>query len=120
MSNFTVGENWSNDPCPDGWRVPTKNELQSLEKSLNTQDLEDNEGQKGWWYGSTATENRIFFQAAGFRDGMSGVGVYRGEYGFYWSSTYDGGFWMFKSHNGGLDKYPYTTAFPVRCVKNVD
>ncbi|MBO5699895.1 MAG: hypothetical protein J6R57_00575 [Bacteroidales bacterium] len=120
MSNFTVGENWSNDPCPDGWRVPTKNELQSLKKSLNTQDLEDYKGQKGCWYGSTTTENLIFFQAAGYRDAMTGMGNNRGQSCIYWSSTYDNGFWVLNCKTGVLDRYAYTTALPIRCVKDVN
>lgn len=119
MSNFTVGENWSNDPCPDGWRVPTKNELQSLEKSQNTQDLEDNEGQKGCWYGLADTKNLIFFQAAGYRNAMTGAGENRGTSCIYWSSTYDAGYWVLNCKTGVLDTYPYTAALPIRCVKNV-
>ena len=120
MSSFTVGENWSNDPCPDGWRVPTKNELQSLEKSLNTQDLEDNEGQKGCWYGLADTKNLIFFQAAGYRDAMTGAGYNRGKSCIYWSSTYDAGYWVLNCKTGVLDTYSYTTALPIRCVKDVN
>ena len=118
MSSFAVGEKWINDPCPDGWRVPTKNELQSLKKSLNTQDLEDYKGQKGCWYGSTTTENLIFFQAAGYRDAMSGMGYNRGQSCIYWSSTYDAGYRVLNCKTGVLDTYSYTTALPVRCVKD--
>lgn len=120
MSSFTVGEEWSNDPCPDGWRVPTEDELQSLKKSLNTQDLEDNEGQKGCWYGLADTKNLIFFQAAGYRDAMTGAGYNRAESCIYWSSTYDYGFWGLNCKTGVLDTYPYKMASPIRCVKNVD
>ena len=120
MSSFTVGEEWSNDPCPDGWRVPTIDELQSLKKSRNTQDLEDYKGQKGCWYGSTTTENLIFFQAAGYRDAMTGAGYNRGQSCIYWSSTYDSGYWGLNCKTGVLDTYSYTMASPIRCVKNVD
>ena len=123
MSNFSVGENWSNDPCPDGWRVPTKNELQSLEKNLNTQDLEDNEdneGQKGCWYGLADTKKLIFFQAAGYRDARTGAGENRGKSCIYWSSTYEAGYWVLNCKTGVLDTYSYTTALPIRCVKVVN
>lgn len=51
------------DPCPNGWRVPTKSELLPL--SENHSDLVEYDGQNGYWFsGSTAyseTAPRIFF-----------------------------------------------------------
>ena len=119
-SSFYVGDEWSDNPCPDDWRVPTKTELQSLKKSLNSENLEEYKGQNGFWYGSTTTENLIFFQTAGYRDAMTGMAEGRGQSCLYWSSTRDAGFWVLRCKSGAFDTYSYTIALPVRCVKNVD
>ena len=72
-----------NDPCPAGWRVPTKSEFQSL---INTsQSFIALNGVSGCFFGDGG--QRLFLPAAGRRFG----GVYGfndvGNLGCYWSSS---------------------------------
>jgi len=76
-----------NDPSPNGWRVPTYGELQSLfdEKYVTSQWTNQN-GVKGRKFTDKATGNSLFFPAAGYRDGSNGI-FYSTDMGFYWSNT---------------------------------
>ena len=71
-----------NDPCPDGWRVPTDKELSGLANNTMTTWSKLN-GVTGMYFSS---DNTVFLPAAGRRlsDGsLDNVGIY----GSYWSST---------------------------------
>ena len=73
------------DPCPEGWRVPTYNELNDVCKNRSdwTTNVSDQPG--FWFYGATGAPPRIFFPAGGSRYSDYTAGN-RGRYGFYWSS----------------------------------
>ena len=76
------------DPCPSGWRVPTKQELSDLGPYYSGWTTNE-AGQNGFWfYGKrTASETtpKIFLPAAGYRNGRDGSCGER-AYGYYWSS----------------------------------
>ena len=79
------------DPCPEGWRVPTSAELESL--SLNYSEWTTNEeGQNGYWFcGSNEYKSevsQIFLPAAGWRNSGGGIAALRGTLADYWSSTF--------------------------------
>ncbi|CAA7194337.1 FISUMP domain-containing protein [Chryseobacterium potabilaquae] len=80
----------ANDPCPTGFRIPTRAEYNTL---MNNNSL----GQIGS-YGSNATNygfartytcggKMIIFPAAGMRHVSGGSLYMRGALGFYWTST---------------------------------
>jgi uncharacterized protein (TIGR02145 family) len=78
------------DPCPSGWRVPTKAEFAAFTQmnySWTTNDL----GQEGYLFtGSSAHSeetHQIFFSAGGYRYGEKGTASSRGHMGRYWTST---------------------------------
>ena len=78
----------ANDPCPEGWRVPTDTELSSL--WVNSSDWTENSlGQTGYWFtGSNPySENvpKVFLPAAGRRY-WDGSANFRGDSGEYCSS----------------------------------
>lgn len=79
------------DPCPEGWRVASKDELAGLLEHQSGYTIF--KGQAGLWlsgsklYSSKA--QRIFLPAAGERDGDS-KSFGRGNRGFYWSATHTG------------------------------
>lgn len=79
----------NNDPCPDGWRVPTKDELESL-RSNRSSWTQDSNGHWGYYFSGEYTyiegAPRIFLPAAGYRT-TEGNAIDRNEEGVYWSST---------------------------------
>jgi uncharacterized protein (TIGR02145 family) len=112
----------ANDPCPAGWRVPTKAELQSLIDSGT--EWKKLNGVNGRYFGDGA--DKLFLPAAGLRGCGDGV-FYRSdgvcgadEGGYYWSSLSGINAWCLNFHSGGVDVYPYSRAsgHSVRCVKD--
>ena len=83
-SSNPIGTTWekSNDPCPTGWRVPTKSELEGLLSSdYNWTDTPVN----GYIFGSGS--NTIFLPFVGWRNNSDGALFFPGNAGEYWSST---------------------------------
>ena len=112
-----------NDPCPEGWRVPTYAELDELINNYSSWATDDN-GRIGRWFSGpnsyTASVPQVFFPAAGYRHRFDGDADIRGSYGYYWSSRpISGGadYLRFYSSDvlmlNGLRAYGYS----VRCVQ---
>ena len=109
--------NWTraNDPCPTGWRVPTRRELRSLSNTPNKWTTRN--GVYGRLFG--ATPYQVFLPAAGLRRRTNGELIAEGE-GYYWSRTgfLKPGFLVF--HNTSVSilnslNFP-AHGFSVRCV----
>lgn len=77
------------DPCPDGWRVPTRGELMSLVSEYSLW-IENDKNQTGYWFSGSLPFSedapRIFLPTSGSIDGKYGSGYYRNAIGEYWSS----------------------------------
>lgn len=65
-----------NDPCPDGWRVPTAAEWQSITGN----------GEWNWTGNGYMVGERLYLPAPGYRQ-SGGTVTNVGMYGGYWSST---------------------------------
>ncbi len=114
------------DPCPEGWRVPTYSEINTLHKNKSSWTKND-KGQYGYWFSGTSSYAegvpQVFLPASGRRDD-EGNAVNRGSYGEYWSSYT----WLSTTsksiflrngfvniyHNG----YNRVRGYSVRCVKD--
>ena len=116
--SVSLGTAWerNNDPCPEGWRVPTNEEL----ISLGGADCEwvTLYGVYGRLFGTAP--NQIFLPAAGWRYYNDGANHLRGVWGYYWSNTqydhvraYKLGF-----SNRSVSQYAswHSSRFSVRCV----
>lgn len=125
-----------NDPCPDGWRVPTCNELWCLRTDCSDWTI-DQMGHYGCYFRGFSSESydtspiredspMIFLPAAGCRyyDGYAEGREYDCGYGRYWSSLVDftgnslDCIVIDKSY-GYTGRYDYSqaNAFSVRCVQ---
>ncbi|GHS99036.1 hypothetical protein FACS189421_08740 [Bacteroidia bacterium] len=95
-------KNGANDPCPDGWHVPSQSAFGAIFKGTADADVPANATANTWTAtgnfvdvtgtggyaikpdGSTTT---LFFPAAGNRSTSNGALYYVGLAGHYWSST---------------------------------
>jgi uncharacterized protein (TIGR02145 family) len=117
---FSPSTTWlsANDPCPDGWRVPTWPEYNALLTAATTKTWGASGGINGVTY--TSPNGTLFFPAGGHRDGSSSTD--RTTRGFYWTSTQNGTtqvyFLYFDSPNPGGTTYTSRfNAFTIRCVR---
>jgi len=117
-NEFISDKTWetTNDPCPAGWRVPTKAELEGL--GTGTWTIQN--GVNGRQFGTKP--NQIFLPAAGHRSFNDGKLNRVGENGGYWSSTEQGSYDIdayclgFGSSAFGFSAYDKRFGMSVRCV----
>ena len=112
------GSTWeaANDPCPTGWRVPTRTELDVLVAA--DREWTEVNGVKGCRIGSGS--NTIFLPAAGGRryqeGGLRNVNIG----GTYWSSTQSSAgnarVLMFGTGEFEVISLPNRSGFNVRCI----
>lgn len=74
------------NPCPNGWRVPTKEEFEALIQNREWSTVDNING----YYVSgenlmSDDANKIFLPAAG-RNSIVGLSEQRNSYGYYWTS----------------------------------
>lgn len=120
-NNYT-SKNWNDisesdgktffDPCPEGWRLPTKAEYSNFSTTTFTWNATN----------SGRTYNGNWFPAAGYRYGVDGSMSYVGSYGSYWSaSPYSEIYGYYLGFGSGTvsPAYNYSRAygFSVRCVQ---
>ena len=89
-SSIPTGDTWesSNDPSPEGWRVPTFEEQRTLfdtEKVANEWTTQN--GVTGRKFTDKASGNSLFLPAVGSRGDGNGMSSGAGTHGLYWSGT---------------------------------
>lgn len=85
----------NNDPCPSGFRVPTRMEYQTLidntvASNIGTWTTNGNENRTGAAKVLTSKTNanvKLTFPAAGYRNGNQGILYWRGGNAGYWTSS---------------------------------
>ncbi len=120
------GSKTANDPCPTGFRVPTKAQWDAVcNTTLNptrsfpgTWSNSNTNYSSGLRIGSGATG--LFLPTAGYRDSINGSLSNRGSNGFYWSSTADGSslssYLLFDAEYALTISNNRNLGFSVRCV----
>jgi uncharacterized protein (TIGR02145 family) len=119
-SSLPTGTVWEaqNDPCPPGWRVPTRTEVIALRDAgtvLTTQN-----GVVGRLFG--VAPNQVFLPAAGWRTGSDGTLTSVGAVGEYWTTLQYGDIYawgMFFNKGGSMSVGIFNNrahAMSVRCV----
>ena len=107
------------DPCPQGWRVPTKTEANELMKNKSSWDSKND----GYWYSGpqvySSSVPQIFLPAAGEIQ-TGGNRLYLGESGLYWSSTPNNKYACFNAFQIGFPVFRdglRASGYSVRCVQ---
>ena len=115
----------ANDPCPTGWRLPTKADQDKLFVAANvtnawTADY-NGSGIGGRTFTDNTSGNSIFFPATGFRSYDAGALGYQGDGGLYWSATSNSAkntwYLNFRDNFVGQSYSSRSAGFPVRCVR---
>ena len=114
-----------NDPCPQGWRVPTYAELEELSKNHSEWTINEN-SQPGYWFSGSSSYSsevaQVFFPAAGGR-GLNGDADSRGDYGSYYSSRpadYNVDVLLFGNDVTVMGSFFRADGCSVRCVQITD
>ena len=114
-----------NDPCPQGWRVPTYAELEELSKNHSEWTINEN-SQPGYWFSGSSSYSsevaQVFFPAAGGR-GHNGDANSRGDGGCYWSSRpadSNVDVLLFVNEGTVMGNYFRADGVSVRCVQVTD
>ncbi len=115
----------ANDPCPSGFRLPTKAQWDAV---VNTSLNPTRDYPGSWSINSTnystglqigTVSNGLFLPAAGYRHENDGALNHRGNLGRYWSSTENGSeAWSLHFGNGNANPNGSyrTLGFSVRCI----
>ena len=105
-------KNTDNDPCPDGWRIPTKKEMATLTGEPQFGSTED------------APAYLPVGQAPIYSVGKraeTGTSAGYHEEGYFWTSLYtsnQANGLFFKDHSGvNINQYNLANAFGIRCIK---
>ncbi len=109
-----------NDPCPSGYRVPTKAEWAGVLEFNNVSDVGTWERSVTNYSSGKKIGDLLFLPAAGYRYSYDGVLYVRGYYGYYWSSTGYGlsDAWHLSFNSGSADTSSSNCAYgqSVRCI----
>jgi len=121
------GSKTANDPCPTGFRVPTRAQWDGVLANNTVSRTSNNSWASGdanfgsaiHWGPDVSTKN-LTLPAAGYRLKSNGALVNRGYFGFSWSSTENGTFanFLYFTSSNADSNYDRgrTNGFSVRCV----
>ena len=104
-NNLWQGVNGINNPCPDGYRLPTNAELTTLVTASTITNS------------ATAASSTLKFTIPGIRDDATGSLYSMGIRGYYWSSSVSGTYASYHNFsNGDTNTNISTRAYGYTCL----
>ena len=108
-ANLWQGVNGVNNPCPNGYRIPTETEINAerISWSVNTS--------------VGAFGSPLKWPLPGYREYGNSALSNVGSFGYYWTSTVSGSnsrYLRFYSSSAGMFDYYRAYGYTVRCIKN--
>ncbi len=122
LTNFNDAAQAVTDALGEGWRLPTKDELDNLSYTwVCTHTWTQQGGNNGFLFTNSSDSSKsIFLPAAGGDKGNGNISA--GLEGYYWSSTGSGesmaSVFFFTSAGGYSDSFSRTSSFSVRAVRD--
>jgi uncharacterized protein (TIGR02145 family) len=116
-------DRWQGDnaqgPCPNGWRVPTADELTVLQEKYVAANFDVGDDNRLKIVGDTG--QNLYLPAAGYRRDTNGGWTAQGTWGSYWSSTASATKAMYFGFNGNpqaeVSEYNRAYGYSVRCIQ---
>lgn len=113
----------SNDPCPSGYKVPTRAQWQAVISNNNVERVgswaDNGNYMTALYFRNPSNIRTLMLPAAGYRSYTDGTLYHRGYGGYYWSSseaTSDASYLYFNGVSVNVRNSNRTLGFSVRCV----
>jgi uncharacterized protein (TIGR02145 family) len=118
--SWTDGSKTANDPCPSGFRVPTKAQWDGVLANNTPANVGTFSNSATNFSAGTKYGDNLMLPAAGFRISSNGSLFFRGSDGYYWSSTENGTgnawFLKFISTGANMINFYRSYGYSVRCI----